>query len=81
MGALQVIGTAVLWSPMADSNVILPPVRYGQWPAGTVAGASPPALREGEAYDIWVWRWYGGSVYFRAGGESFVPMPVWKGRP
>ena len=80
MAALSVVGSAALWTPIADSNVILPPVRYGQWPTGTTAGATPPPLSQGVAYDIWVWRWFGGTVYFRAGGQSFMPQPVWRAR-
>ncbi len=64
-------GTAA-WAVQADSNRMLPPVRYGQEPAGTQWATFAPSLVRGDTCVVSVARWYSGSLYQQVGTLSFV---------
>lgn len=59
------------------SNIILPVVRYGKRPEGTLEIVEARSLQRGVRYDVRVYRWIGGpggpGSIFPAGSAVFVP--------
>ena len=80
MGEISVDGAssaANMWLIVTtDSNRVLPPLRYGQVPAGMQQLSSAQRLAPGAVYTVSVWRWVSGNpnpLFRRASVVSFVP--------
>ena len=62
------------WEALADSNRILPPVRYGRQPAGSQSPLEPsaPPLAHGDTCTVSVARWYSSGLYQQVARLTFV---------